>query len=158
MHPTSSHARPDASLDATLSASRSCFNAVAALGWERREKNGVVLHRATYTDLRKAYPELPSQLVISARMKATEALRSAFALQKRGKNVSGPHGERGMARYDARSFRVEMDKGIVGLATVAGRINCPLRRTVRLRGGSSAPPVSLPQTCCTARPVGGCIW
>jgi putative transposase len=115
----------DTILAATLSASRECFNAVAALGWERREKNGVTLHQLTYTDLRKAHPELPSQLVISARMKATEALRSTFALQKKGKKVSAPHWDRGMVRYDVRSFRVEKDKAIVGLSTTAGRIKFP---------------------------------
>jgi IS605 OrfB family transposase len=30
-----------------------------------------------------------------------------------------------MVRYDARSFRVEKDKGLVGLATVSGRIKLP---------------------------------
>jgi putative transposase len=35
----------DTILAATLSASRECFNAVAALGWERREKNGVSICR-----------------------------------------------------------------------------------------------------------------
>jgi hypothetical protein len=58
-------------------------------------------------------------------MKATEALRSAFSLQKKGKKVSAPHWDRGMVRYDARSFRIEKDKGVVGLATVAGRIKLP---------------------------------
>jgi putative transposase len=69
----------DAILSATLSASCACFNAVAALGWERSEKNAIALHQATYANLRKAHPDLPSQLVISTRMKATEALRSAFS-------------------------------------------------------------------------------
>jgi putative transposase len=119
-------AEQDAILSATLSASRDCFNAVAALGWKRHEKNGITLHHATYGGLRKAHPNLPSQLVVSARMKATEALKSAFALQKKGKKVSAPHWERGTARYDARSFRVEREKGVVGLSTVAGRLKLPL--------------------------------
>jgi putative transposase len=114
----------DAILSATLSASCACINAVAPLGWQRREKNGVTLHHATDDDMRKAHPDLPSQLVISARMKATEALRSAFALQRKGKKVSAPHWERGMVRYDAPSFRVEKE-GIVGLSTTAGRIKLP---------------------------------
>jgi len=95
------------------------------LGWERSEKNGVTLHQLTCATLRKSHPELPSQLVISARMKATEALKSAFALHKKGKKVSAPRWERGMVRYDARSFRLEKDKGIVELATVAGRVKLP---------------------------------
>jgi len=55
-----------------------CFNAVAAYGWGHEEKNSVALHKATYYPLRDAYPQLPSQLVISARVKATEAVKSAF--------------------------------------------------------------------------------
>jgi putative transposase len=118
-------AEQDEVLTRTLSASRECFNAVAALGWERSEKNGVTLHQLTYAKLRKAHPDLPSQLVISARMKATEALKSAFALQKKKKKVSAPHWDRGIVRYDARSFRVELGAGLVGLSTVAGRTKFP---------------------------------
>jgi putative transposase len=89
------------------------------------KRQGVALHQATYGDLRKAHPDLPSQLVISSRMKATEALRSAFALQKKGKKVSAPHWQRGKVRYDARSFRFEKERGVVGLTTAAGRIKFP---------------------------------
>ena len=42
-----------------------------------------------------------------------EALKSAFALHKKGKKVPAPHFERGMVRYDARSLRVEKDRGSV---------------------------------------------
>jgi hypothetical protein len=70
-------AEQDAILSATLSASCACFDAVAVLGWERHEKNGVAPHQATYGDLRKAHPDLPSQLVISSRMKATDGVRLA---------------------------------------------------------------------------------
>jgi putative transposase len=115
----------DAILAATLAASRACFNAVAAHGWENNEKNGVELHRATYHTLRDQHPTLPSQLVISARMKATEALRSAFVLRRNGKKVSAPHAVRGSVRYDARSHRMEPDAGMVGLSTTAGRIKFP---------------------------------
>jgi putative transposase len=118
-------ANRDAILDATLSVSCSCLNIVAELGWEQHEKNGVARHQATYANLRKAYPNLPSQLVIFCTHEGDRALRSAFALQKKGKKVSPPHWERGVVRDGARSFRIEKDKGIVGLATVAGRIRFP---------------------------------
>lgn len=117
----------DAALTATLAASRDCFNAVAAWGWERREKNGVTLHKATYYNLRATHPDLPSQLVVSARMKATEALKSAFALAKNGRTVTAPRTERGCVRYDQRSYRMEPGKGVVGLSTTAGRIKLPYR-------------------------------
>jgi putative transposase len=115
----------DEVLTETLIRSRDCFNAVAAFGWEHREKNGVTLHRATYYDLRAEHPTMPSQLVISARMKATEAVRSAIVLEKAGRKVSAPKTERGSVRYDARTYRMEPENSIVGLSTVAGRIKVP---------------------------------
>src|SRR5438034_4094271 len=60
------------------------FNAVIAHGWQHREKNGVTLHHATYRSLKAEYPSLVSDLHIQARVKATEAVKSALALQKPG--------------------------------------------------------------------------
>ncbi|MDP2873627.1 MAG: transposase, partial [Bacillota bacterium] len=83
---------PDQS-DALLETMRqhaACFNAVAAHGWEHSQKNGVRLHHATYYSLRERFPELPAQLVIAARVRATEAVRSALALQRKGRKVSRP--------------------------------------------------------------------
>jgi putative transposase len=118
-------AEQDAILADTAEQSRACFNAVAEHGWPTREKNGVTLHNATYYALRAAHPTLPSQLVISARTKATEALRSAIALEKKGETVSVPTARNSTIRYDARSYRMEV--AVVGLSTVAGRIKLPFR-------------------------------
>jgi putative transposase len=73
----------DAILLRTLADCRDCFNAVAEFGWENRVWNGVTLHKATYYDLRAAHPSLPSQLVISSRMKATEAVKSRILKKRR---------------------------------------------------------------------------
>jgi hypothetical protein len=137
--------------DAILSASCACFNAVAVLGWERREKN-VALHQASYGDLRKAHPDLPPRLVISSRMKATEALRSASALQKKGKKVSVPIGSEAWCVTTPGAF-ASKKRG--------GRRAChrsSLRRTVRPRDGSTAPMALPPQTDCGVHLVGGCMW
>lgn len=115
----------DSILSQTLMGCCNCFNKVAGYGWENRIWNGVTLHKATYYDLREEHPELPSQLVISSRMKATEAVKSAFALLKKGRKVGVPRTERGSVRYDARTYRMEVEKGIVGLSTVEGRIKFP---------------------------------
>jgi putative transposase len=117
-----------------------CFNAVAAYGWGHSDKNSVELHKATYYPLRESYPELPSQLVISARVKATEALKSAFTWRikrekefpkkvakalARGKPaptfkpVRCPQSDISAIRYDQRSYTFYGDH--VSLATVAGR-------------------------------------
>ena len=105
----------------TLQQHTDCFNAVAAYGWARGEKNGVTLHKATYYPLREQYPTLPAQLVIAARMRATEAVKSALTRQKRGKKVGQPRSHLTPIRYDQRSYTPHLNEGSVSLATVAGR-------------------------------------
>jgi IS605 OrfB family transposase len=118
-----------------------CFNAVAAHGWEHGEKNGIELHKATYYPLRKAYPQLNSQLVISARSKATEALKSAFTWKikkerefpkkvakalARGKPaptfkpVQCPQSRLQTVRYEHHAYAIRGTS--VSLTTVAGRM------------------------------------
>jgi len=72
----------------TLRQHTTCFNAVAAYGWMHAEKNGVRLHHATYYGLRERFPNLPAQLVIAARVRATEAVKSALVRRNRGKLAS----------------------------------------------------------------------
>lgn len=117
-----------------------CFNVVAAYGWEHREKNGVELHKATYYPLRKAYPQLPAQLVISARSKAAEAVKSALTSKVKRerefprktakalacgkptptfKPVRCPQSTMCAIRYDQRSYSFHGNN--VSLATVVGR-------------------------------------
>jgi hypothetical protein len=63
------------------------FHAMGKYRGDNGLANGVELHKATYYDHR-ATTGLPSQLVCSARVKATEALKSAKSLKKNGKTVS----------------------------------------------------------------------
>jgi putative transposase len=113
----------------TVEQHTACYNAVAQYGWDNDLKNGVELHKATYYDLRGQYPELPAQLVVAARMRATESLASAFALRKKKnskgefKKVTCPQSTLTTIRFDVRSYRFEADKQIVGLSTVGGRIH-----------------------------------
>jgi len=103
----------------TLRQSTACFNAVAAYGWEHQQRNGVALHKATYYPLRATHPELPSQLVVSARTRANEALKSALTRVRQGRRAGCPTGVLVPIRYDARSYRLA--EGAVSLASVAGR-------------------------------------
>src|SRR6266516_3247162 len=109
----------------TLQEHTQCFNAVARLGFASKCSNGVELHKATYSALRHKYPDLPAQLVCAARVKATEAVKSALTWQKkheqsypkkvakakkqgkeppRFKPVRVPRSEICPIRYDARSY------------------------------------------------------
>ena len=99
------------------------FNAVAATGWKTKTTNGVKLHQQTYRSMRDAL-DLPSQLVISARMKAVEALKSVRERAKQGRKVSCPKTEKSAVRFDARSFRLDWS-GIVQLTVIGGRIKVP---------------------------------
>jgi putative transposase len=83
------------------------FNAVATHGWQRGEKNGVTLHHATYRLLKTEYPSLVSDLHIQARVKATEAVKSALALQKNGRAVSAPVARACPPRYNVHTMRLD---------------------------------------------------
>jgi IS605 OrfB family transposase len=97
------------------------FSRVCHDGWDLPRVNGVELHHLTYARER-SITALPSQLVVSARMKATEALQSAKTKLKRGKRASCPMGKQLTIRYDARSATVKLAKGTATLATIYGRI------------------------------------
>lgn len=105
----------------TLEQAAACFNAVCAYGWSCAEKNGVRLHHATYRDLRDSFPDLPSQLVIASRVKATEAIQSALDRQRKGRKTSCPQGTLVPIRYDARTYTFRPNAGVVSLASIAGR-------------------------------------
>lgn len=103
----------------TLDQSTACFNAVAAYGWQHEQRNGVELHKATYYPLRAEHPTLPSQLVVSARTRATEAVKSALTRKRQGRRTGCPTGTLVPIRYDARSYRL-IDRA-ASLSTVSGR-------------------------------------
>jgi len=97
------------------------FNAVCQLGWDSSITNGVALHKETYYDHR-TITGLPSQLVCAARVKATEALKSALKLLKQKKTVSCPKSKHCPIRYDGRSYTVWFAKREVTILAIGGRI------------------------------------
>ena len=140
LHPTPEQA---ALLKRTLDEHTACFNAVARLGFTEKRRNGVDLHKETYYELRHQYPDLPAQLVCAARVKATEAVKSALTWQKKHaahyakkvaqakkkgkpipvfKPVKCPRASFCPVRYDARSSWVKWNSMTASLATVAGRV------------------------------------
>jgi len=130
-------------LKSTLEQYTSCYNAVAQEGFTTECSNGVELHKRTYYPLRAAYPDLPAQLVCSARVKATESVKSALTWRKKYdknypkrvakaqklnkpipvyKPVRAPQSTLCAIRYDARSYWVKWESRTASIATVAGRI------------------------------------
>jgi IS605 OrfB family transposase len=102
----------------TLQAYTKAFNFVCATGFPKKDKNGVSLHKKTYGVVREY---LPSQLAISSRMKATEALASVFTKTKHKKYGSCPVSKSCSIRYDQNSYSLFLDKKEVSLLTISGR-------------------------------------
>jgi putative transposase len=97
------------------------FNAVCAHGWRERLSDGVKLHHATYYPLKSSFPKLVSDLHIQARVKATEALKSALRLHKKGFTVSQPHSQRCPPRFNRHTFVLDWNTSTVRLSLVGGR-------------------------------------
>ena len=97
------------------------FNLVCAEGWRLREGNAYTLHKITYRDSKALCPKLVSDLHVQARQKASEAVKSAIALAKKGRKVNEPQSTLCPPRYNCNSFSLDWQKGLANLATVAGR-------------------------------------
>src|SRR6266849_9759226 len=143
LHPTPEQAL---ALHETLGQFTHAFNAVIAYGWEHQERNGVKLHHATYRDLKTACPGLVSDLLIQARVKATETVKSALTWQakniadypqrvvkakKKGKPapkfkpVKMPQSRLCPVRYNEKTYVFHWEKHEVRLSATNGRISIP---------------------------------
>jgi len=110
----------------TINVYTKAFNFVCQTGWDDKDFNGVSLHHKTYKVIKE---NLPSQLAVSARMKATESLKSVRAKLKKKKKTSCPQSKQISIRYDARSYNMWFDRNEISILTVEGRkkfsINIP---------------------------------
>jgi len=102
----------------TISAYTKSYNYVCQVGYDKKNFNGVTLHKLTYPTVRDY---LPSQLAISSRMKATENLSSVLK-KKQKKTPKCPHSNFCSIRYDKNSYTLNLDKSEVSLLTVNGRL------------------------------------
>jgi len=102
----------------TIEAYTTAYNHVCQTGWNDNDYNGVSLHHKTYQQCKKW---LPSQLSVSARMKATESLKSIMTKKRKGLKVSCPQSKQISIRYDHNSYNVWFNKGILSLSTIDGR-------------------------------------
>ena len=101
------------------------FGRVCKLGWESKITNSVELHHQTY-QREKELTQLPSQLIISARMKSVEALKSVRTKLRNGKKASCPTSKQQVIRYDDRSSNVRLDRRVASLASIEGRVKVSL--------------------------------
>ena len=101
------------------------FNLVCAHGWREREKNGVCLHHATYRASKERAPGLVSDLHIQARVRATEAIKSALVRLRQGRKTTCPHAAACPPRYNVHTYRLGWAAGAVRLSTTGGRQTIP---------------------------------
>ena len=100
-------------------------NAVCRVGGEQQITNGVALHHATYYPTQANYPTLVSDLLVQARVKATEAVKSASTLQKAGRTVGMPQSDACPPRYNLHTSNVAWESQTVRMSTTGGRQTIP---------------------------------
>jgi putative transposase len=106
----------------------SAFNLAVRLGWDADICNATKLHYLAYYPVKTDHPALVSDLINQARLKAAEALRSAFALRRDPKRtVSRPQSAACPPRYNKNTYRVDWESQTVRMSTTAGR------QTIRFR-------------------------
>ena len=133
-------------LDETMAQFTRAFNQVCAYGWQNQEKNGVRLHHETYRDTKVSCPGLVSDLLIQARVKATEALTSAFTWKKKHeaayakkvekaekkgypvpqfKPVKCPTSELCPPKYNVHTYTLDWKGQSARLSTTSGKMSIP---------------------------------
>ncbi|MCD6547879.1 MAG: transposase [Thermodesulfobacterium sp.] len=104
----------------TIEQYKFAYNYTCKVGWKAELWNGVELHKLTYYTVRDK-TSLPSQLVISARVVATESLKSAIKRKRKGLKSRCPESKNPAIRYDKRSYTVWLDREEISLSTIEGR-------------------------------------
>ena len=97
------------------------FNQFVRLGWDAKVGNATKLHYLAYYPVRESLPTLNSNLINTARAKASESLRSAFALQEQERTVSMPQSDACPPRYNVHTYRVDWESQTVRLSLVGAR-------------------------------------
>ena len=109
----------DKSLLETGERFREACRKVLDYGFSAHTFNKNKLNGATYEDIRKAIPTLPSALVQTARDTASESVKQT-QLQKK------IHRKSMAIRYDRRTFKFYPDSRTISLTTLSGRLVFPV--------------------------------
>jgi IS605 OrfB family transposase len=97
------------------------FNQFVRLGWDAGVSHATKLHYLAYYPVRSSLPTLNSNLINTARAKAAEAIKSAFALRAQQRKVSMPQSDACPPRYNVHTYRMDWASQTVRLSLVAGR-------------------------------------
>jgi len=108
----------------TIAQYKTAIDSPLLYGFQNKMVSGVELHKATYYSVQKEI-NLPSQLICSARCKATEILKSIRTKTKGKFNTKQPKSHKfPTIRYDRNSCTITKD--FVKLTTEQGRIQIPM--------------------------------
>lgn len=108
----------------TIQQYKYAVDTVLLYGFKNKISSGVNLHKETYYPIRRKI-ELPSQLVCSARCKATEILKSIKSNTKGSFKTKQPKSHQfPTVRYDRNSCTITKD--FVKLSTKEGRLKIPV--------------------------------
>lgn len=97
------------------------FNSCVNYGWDNNTTSMRKIHDATYYLLR-VETKLPADILIQARQKACEVLRSLYQRRRKRKKVSKPISKFCPIRYNKKSSRIDFVNKIASLSTLQGRI------------------------------------
>jgi IS605 OrfB family transposase len=100
----------------SLQAYTKAFNLVCQVGYDKKIYNAIELHKLTYQNCRENF-NLPSQLAISARTKAVEALKS---IKSKNKYSKCPQSKLTSIRLDCNSYSI-LKSGEISILTIDGR-------------------------------------
>lgn len=107
-------------LKATQTAFTGSFNRIAKHGWDMERPNKIEIHHQTYYQ-EKNLSKLPSALLITARDKAVEAIKSARARIRKGKKASCPQSKQTAVRYTTRGVTIKLAEAKATIVTMNGR-------------------------------------
>lgn len=105
-----------ADLVQTVSTFNQACQRVLDWGQQNKQYNKTRLHRATYREIRKEFPLLPSALVQTARDQASEMMHKDKFKHKISKKPLSA------IRYDKRTLNIFLESGYCSISTVFGRM------------------------------------
>ena len=112
-------------LEETAEQFKQACQTVADAGWNQDDLkvyNKNKLHDQTYNQIREQ-TELPANLVIRARDRASEAIKGCVERLKKGEKASKPRFTSDSLSYDKRTLSVWLDEHRCSISTVDGRIH-----------------------------------
>jgi IS605 OrfB family transposase len=112
-------------LDTTVQQFKQACQHVVDRGWNKDDLkvyNKNKLHRRTYDDVRDQ-TDLPANLVVRARDRASEAIKGCVERLKQGEKTSKPRFTSDSIAYDKRTLTIWLDEQRCSIATSDGRIH-----------------------------------